>query len=220
MEKKTSTQNQTSSSAKNKETVNKNFDDALSALQNALMQLRTDIPRSPLTHSERRSLQGAGVRRYGLIDKTMDYAEEFSSFAPAAFSLTDLVASKHSIEALRDIQVVATEINRIVSDGLLIYGNEAWDQTLLFYTSVREQARRNVPGARELFERLNLLFRPRGREKKITEPEIERDVKALLHGKKDGKIVIENERPHLEGGKHIVVDETNKNKFNEELKID
>jgi len=220
MEKTTPNQNQTSSSDKNKETVNKNFDDALTALQNALMQLRTDIPRSPLTHTERRSLQGAGVRRYGLIDKTMDFADEFSSYAPSAFSLIDLKASKHTIEALRDIQVVVSEINRIVSDGLLIYGNEAWDQTLLFYTSVREQARRNVPGARELFERLNLLFRPRGREKKITEPEIERDVKALLHGKKDGKIVIENERPHLEGGKHIVVDETNKNKFNEELKID
>ena len=139
-------------------------------------------------------------------------AGEFSNFAPSAFSLTVLKNAKHNIEALRDIQVISAEVNRLVADGLLIYGNQAWDQTLLFYTSVREQARRNVPGARELFERLNLLFRPQGRENKITEPEVERDVNALLHGRKDGKIVIENEKPHLEGGKHVVVDETHKSR--------
>ena len=63
-----------------------------------------------------------------------------------------------------------------------------------------------------LFDKLNLLFHPICRENKITEPEVERDVKALLHGTKDGKIVIENEKPHLVGGKHVVVDETHKSR--------
>jgi len=35
-------------------------------------------------------------------------------------------------------------------------------------------------------------------------------VRALLHGRKDGKVLIENEHPHMEGGKHVVVDETHK----------
>ena len=30
---------------------------------------------------------------------------------------------------------------------------------------------------------------------------------ALLHGKKDGKIVIENIKPKISGGKHKVIDE-------------
>jgi hypothetical protein len=37
---------------------------------------------------------------------------------------------------------------------------------------------------------------------------------ALIHGAKDGKIVIEHETPHALGGKHVVVDETYKNKTN------
>jgi len=175
MENQASTQNEAAPSAKNKKTGVK-YIDALEILQSALEQLRLDVPSAPLTHAERRRLQGAGVRRYGLIDKTMDYAEEFSNFAPQSFNLQTLKVSKHNIETLRDIQVFAAEINRIVSDGLLISGNEAWNQTLLFYTSVREQARRNVPGARELFENLNLLFRPRRGEKKVIEQEVERDV--------------------------------------------
>jgi len=43
-----------------------------------------------------------------------------------------------------------------------------------------------------------------------TEHEVERDVRALLHGHKDGKVLIENEHPHMEGGKHTVIDETHK----------
>jgi len=36
---------------------------------------------------------------------------------------------------------------------------------------------------------------------------VERDLKALLHGKKDGEIIIRNERPHLVGGKHEIIDD-------------
>jgi hypothetical protein len=187
------------------------FDDVFTELQTALGQL-TALIKPPLTPAQRRRLLGAGVRRYGLIDKTMDYADEFPQFVPPTFSLATLRNAKHNIEALRDIQILSEQINRLVADGLLIYGNQAFDQTLMYYNSVRELSRRNVPGARELFEQLNLLFRPRGREKKITEPEVERDVKSLLHGTKDGKIVIENEKPHLVGGKHVVVDETHKSR--------
>jgi hypothetical protein len=188
------------------------FDDVFTELQSALNILQALIT-PPLLPSQRRRLQGAGVRRYGLIDKTMDYAQEFKQFVPPTFSLPTLMKAKVHIEVLRDIQILSEQINRLVADGLLIYGNTAFDQTLMYYNSVREQARRNVPGARELFDKLNLLFRPRGRENKIpTVPEVESDVNALLHGRKDGKIVIENEKSHLVGGKHVVVDETHKTK--------
>jgi hypothetical protein len=137
----------------------------------------------------------------------MDYAGEFPQFVPPMFSLAELNKAKVNIEVLRDIQVFSDQISRLVADGLLIYGNQAFNQTLMYYNSVRELSRRNVPGARELFERLNLLFR-RGRrtDEEPTENEVEKDVKALLHGKKDGEIVIKNERPHMVGGKHEVID--------------
>ncbi|GHT76881.1 hypothetical protein FACS189463_2790 [Bacteroidia bacterium] len=38
------------------------------------------------------------------------------------------------------------------------------------------------------------------------EPKDARAVRALLHGTKDGKVVIENERPAVSGGEHKVVD--------------
>jgi hypothetical protein len=41
-----------------------------------------------------------------------------------------------------------------------------------------------------------------------TEKQIERDVRGLLHGTKEGKIVIENENPSKSGGVRRVVDRT------------
>ena len=40
-----------------------------------------------------------------------------------------------------------------------------------------------------------------------TQKKAKRDVDALLKGKKDGKVVIENIKPKLTGGKHEVIDE-------------
>jgi len=40
-----------------------------------------------------------------------------------------------------------------------------------------------------------------------TKKKIKRDVDALLHGRKDGKVVIKNVRPKTSGGTHEVIDE-------------
>jgi len=59
------------------------------------------------------------------------------------------------------------------------------------------------------------LFFKRGRQTsdEPSDTEVERDVKALLEGRKDGKIVIENETPRAKGGKHLVFDDTHKDRI-------
>jgi hypothetical protein len=64
----------------------------------------------------------------------------------------------------------------------------------------------------EVFRMLQPFFKKTRRTSgEPTEKEIERDLHALIHGKKDGKIVVENVKPKLTGGTHKVVDE----KFND-----
>jgi spore coat polysaccharide biosynthesis predicted glycosyltransferase SpsG len=45
-----------------------------------------------------------------------------------------------------------------------------------------------------------------------TEKQVTKDFNALLHGKKDGEVEIENKSGHFVGGKHEVIDETFKKK--------
>jgi hypothetical protein len=96
----------------------------------------------------------------------------------------------------------------MVSNTMLVYSNEGFGMSLIYYNSVKEMSRRGDPSAMELLRTLQPFFkRPKRSSAEPTEKELERDLHALIHGKKDGKIVVENVKPKLTGGKHKVVDE-------------
>ena len=88
-------------------------------------------------------------------------------------------------------------------------GDEAFRMANLYYRSVREAARGNLPEAADVFEMLRLFWnRSRGTSAsdEPTIPQVERDASALLHGKKDGNVSITHESPKLTGGVHEVID--------------
>ena len=188
-----------------------NLEQLYSDIQALLELMRLDMLPTALTHAEQMRLQGSGVRCYGFIDKTSDVAAANPEFAPAFFSSAKLKTKVREIEIVRNISGALQQMLRISDDVLLLLSDEAFQMALAYYNTVREASRRRQPGATAIFRQLQLFFR-RGRrtDEEPTEPEVERDVKALLHGRKDGKIMIENEKPHTEGGKHVVVDETHK----------
>ena len=103
---------------------------------------------------------------------------------------------------------------RLNMDMFLLISDDAFRIAMMYYGAVRDAARRRIPGAQTIFQTLQLFFRrPSRASEEPTEPELKHDINALLHGKKDGKIIIENEKPRLVGGKHLVVDEIHKDKI-------
>jgi len=173
-----------------------------------LLSYLEDFTDSDLSTIERMRKRGSGIRRYGFIDKVSDVASDNMDLAPRVFSDEDLKDLLRKIEELRNIVLAANQFARSLNDLLLIVGDEAYQLALMYYNSVRELARRRVPGAEAVFRLLRPFFRQTSRPKdEPTEHEVERDLKALLHGKKDGEIIIRNERPHMVGGKHEVIDE-------------
>jgi hypothetical protein len=166
---------------------------------------------SALTEAERRRLLGSGVRRYGFIDKVSDVAADNPEFIPPFMDEDKLKELIRLIEALRNISVTLQQMQRMTNDELLIVGDEAFQEALKYYNSVRDASRRRVPDAQALFRVLQQFFRrPRRTSDEPTEEQVLRDVKAGLHGKKDVDIHIKHESPHLTGGEHIVTDETHK----------
>lgn len=200
--------------------MNKSISEKVSALETALAAIQNDLADalgefynisgdSALSDADRRRLLGSGVRRYGFMDKVSDVGLANTDFAPPFLNLATLKDLMRHIETLRNISTTLQQLVRLNGDLLLTAGDDAYRMALLYYTAVREAARGRVPGAKAIFDTLRLFFkRTRNASSEPTEPEVERDVKALLHGKKDGKIIIENETPHTKGGKHVVVDET------------
>ena len=186
------------------------LEDIQGDIEPAIQGVIADVEHA-LSKIERMRKLGAGIRRYGFIDKVSDVASDNLQYAPRVFDAEALKDDLRYIEQLRNLILLVNKFSRALNDILLIRGDDALAKALLYYNSVRELSRRRVPGAETVFRVLQPFFRqPRRPSEKPTEPEVERDVRALLHGKKDGKIVIENERPHLVGGKHVVVDEMGK----------
>ena len=101
-----------------------------------------------------------------------------------------------------------------IFNALLVHSDSAYRDALRIYSSLQEQARNRVDGAEPLFRALQTFFsrrrKPAGEEP--TEMELERDIKRLIHGKSDGEIVIKNERPHMVGGVHEVIDNVHKDR--------
>jgi len=189
----------------NAEDINNMIDD-IQSLMKGFVLITEGLSRP----SDRFRKLGSGIRRYGFIDKTSDLAETNPQFSPAYFTSAELKSLVRDIELCRNLSNVLNQFSRVVQDSLLLYGDQAFSLALLYYQSVRELSRRNIPGAQEVFRALEPFFRTKRRPAdEPTEEEVERDVKALLHGTKEGEVVVKNEKPHLEGGKRTVVDEVN-----------
>ena len=174
-----------------------------------------------LNTTRRLRLNGIGISRYGFTNKVSDVASENMRFAPATFSDAELKALIRRIELLRNLSSLLRQCLRIVNDELLITGDEAYAMALLYYNTLREQARARVLGADEVFRMLEPFFRRHRRilSEEPTVHELERDLHALVHGHKDGRIVVERERPHLTGGKRVVIDEVAGGHAAEKVKI-
>ena len=169
----------------------------------------------PITPVMRRRLLGSGVRRYGFIDKVSDVIAASSSEIPEVLDIPEFKELLRLLEIVRNNDAMLQQAVRVNRDFLLVMGNEAYRQSLVYYGFVREAAHRGIPGAQEIFDILRDFFRmPRRPGEEPTEREMEADFNALLHGRKDGRIEIENERPHTVGGKRVVVDETGKSREN------
>ena len=180
---------------------------------NAIISRLQGATGDALSPNQRRTKRSAGVRNYGFMDKVSDIATANPEFVPGFFSVLEMKNLIRHIELLRDLAVALERLLRLVRDEQLLASDETFNMALMYYNSVRDLARRRVPGAEAVFRELQLFFRRRRTTAaEPTEKQVLRDVKAGLHGKKDVDIRIKHESPHTVGGEHIVIDETHRPK--------
>jgi len=166
-----------------------------------------------LSDVDRRRLLGSGVRRYGFIDKTSDLMTVNQEFVPSFLNTEAHKELIRMLEVSRNINVVLQQIMRANNDVLLILGDEAFRESMMFYGAVRDASLRRVQGAKELFNIMRQFFnRPRRTTDEPTEKVLLHDAKTLLQDPQEGKSIIKNEKPHLTGGMHEVTDESLKPK--------
>jgi len=185
--------------------------DSLNTDLNSIKEL-LDAFSQHLRSLDRRRLNGVGVRKLGFIERAYEFALENAEFLPHYLTLERFGSDIQYFMDFRTLVDLVTQIREKLWNITIQSSDIAYTDALEFYASVREAANRRVDAAETIHNALSPFFRRKHTETEAeTEKQELRDFKGLLHGKHDGKLVIENIKPKLTGGKHKVIDETFKN---------
>jgi hypothetical protein len=189
------------------------FPDVMEELRDesgALESKIQDLIAEALTGMNRHQKNSVGDIRLGLVNDVFRIAQDNHNFNPAGFNSEYFM---HLIAQLDFIAQVVTNLNsalRLMRDINIVTGDAAYGMALLYYRNIQVLAERRIPGAEAVYRQLRTHFRNRRPSSTSAEPtdkQLLKDVKAIMHGRKDGKIVIEGEAPHMTKGKRVVVDD-------------
>jgi hypothetical protein len=154
---------------------------------------------------------GGGIKNLGFIETAYESASANPQFIPPYLNMTEYGDAVQDFTRKRTLFTTLQQFVQQVSDSMLLASDAAYRDALEYYNSIKDAARQRVPGAEAEYKLLSKYFKKSKSSKDSnapTEAQIERDVRSLLHGTKEGRIVVENENPDLSGGKRKLVDET------------
>jgi len=165
-----------------------------------------------VTPSERRRFASMGIKRAGFVRKAFELWQINEQFAPGYITIDEMIELNESFDNYTKIVTTAQELIDLATDARIAYSSDLFRFALSFYDNVKQAATiSRMPEALAIYRTLNPFFRRTKNTattgETLTEKQLVKDAKALIKGKKDGKMVLENEKPHIEKGKHIVIDE-------------
>jgi hypothetical protein len=181
----------------------KNTMDALKSLMDGFK----NISNNNLTDTQSHRKIGAGIKNYGFIEKTAELIKANPRYAQF-FEPVDLINCIRNFDKCCDVSIILQAFDRSVTNSALVYSTGAYTMSLIAYNTLKELSRRGDSAAVELFRELQPFFKKTKRDPtKLTEKKLEKEARALLRGKKDGRIIVENIKPKLTGGKRKIIDE-------------
>jgi hypothetical protein len=158
---------------------------------------------------DRKRHNGVGIRRQGFIERSYQLALENQEFLPHWLPMAKFREDNDHFLGLRTFFDLTEQIRELAWNLVTLAADMVYTDALEFYSQVQDAANRRIDAAESIYHELRPFFEAHGNRRgdEPTEAEQERDAKALIKGKKDGKMVIENVKPKMTAGKHKVIDE-------------
>lgn len=111
-----------------------------------------------LTPAERSDLAKLGDKTLAFVEKTKNYSTESPQLLPAYFDSAAFAIDYADYENLRPVVNLVEQTLHNVEDTMMLAGSEAYIASLSFYNSVKDAAKRDVPGAKAVYDDLRLRF--------------------------------------------------------------
>ncbi len=122
-----------------------------------------------LTTEERRGLPKMSDRTTPFVEKALDYAQTNPALAPSFLNVQEFKVDLEAVYQLTELLRTVDQLSTLLNDTVLLAGSEAYEAALSFYSSVKQAAKVNVPGAKGIADDLGKRFeKSRSTERKTT----------------------------------------------------
>jgi hypothetical protein len=176
------------------------FNDMKTELENYAAHLRS---------LDRKRLNDVGIKRQGFIERAYELAEVNPEYLPHYLTIEKFQEDNEYFIAFRSLYDIVNQIKEILWNITVQSADIVYTDALEFYAPVHEAAKRRVDAAETLYKELETFFKHKKTqdEEEPTQKRTLQDAKAFISGKRSGKLVVENVKPKMSGGKHKVIDE-------------
>ncbi|MGC3976987.1 MAG: hypothetical protein QM751_01340 [Paludibacteraceae bacterium] len=117
-----------------------------------------------LTPAERTELAKLGDKTLTFVEKTKTHLTANPQLKPAYFNTDEFIIDYNDYQNLRPVVNIVTQLLHNIEDAMMVAGSEAYISSLSFYNSVKDAAKRDIPGAKAVYEDLKARF-PNNRSK-------------------------------------------------------
>ncbi|MCK9617888.1 MAG: hypothetical protein M0R21_08645 [Lentimicrobiaceae bacterium] len=111
-----------------------------------------------LTSEERHAYAKMGDKTIAFVEKALDYGRLYPHLVPAYINLDEMEKDVKAVKYLLTFIHSIEEMNTLLDDSILLAGSEAYIAALSIYASVKDAAKRNVPGAKPASDDLKERF--------------------------------------------------------------
>ncbi len=111
-----------------------------------------------ITPSERKKLLKMGDKSLAFVTKAIELAKQNPVLCPNYLNMENFEIDFSDATKLIVIKNSAKQLQEALEDTSLVAGSEAYQAALMFYSSVKEAASKNVPNAKAVYEELKIRF--------------------------------------------------------------
>ena len=189
------------------ESIKDDIKTKLLELENLIDMLRSYYP-----ESDYKNMVGMGFRNTGFIEGCL---KSFANNKNIIGTLHELNSFEQIFEDylyVRDTLETLNGLRAAVQACLSISGNASFNAALIYYGNVQTIARRTKDEPiMSIYQHLKSFFKRTKRSNdKLSKKQIEHDAQSLIHGQKDGEIIIKNEQPQIVAGNKLIIDNIQK----------
>jgi hypothetical protein len=130
-------------------------DKIIADLNDVLSQLPFAIS---LTNEEMIAIPKMGDKSVPFVEKALDYAVANPKLVPPYLDPAKLKSDVQLVKQLQPIVQLVNQLNEMMVSTYTVVGSESYVESLSFYNTVRDAAKRDVPGAKAIYEDLQKRF--------------------------------------------------------------